>query len=101
MLDVRQFVFVVALFCLFGFQYCHVAGGGGDGLSLPAELEDLFNPPYASGVRVHSNSWGYVRMSQSRKFKGNPASDSSLVASCASSGQECNLYDAQAQQIDR
>ena len=77
--------------------------GGGDGLSLPSELEDLFNPPYAAGVRVHSNSWGYMRISQSRKFKGNPASHSSVNASCASptTGQECNLYEAQAQQIDR
>ena len=34
--------------------------GGGNGLSLPAELKNLFDPPYMAGVRVHSNSWGYV-----------------------------------------
>jgi hypothetical protein len=28
------------------------------GLSVPADLNNLFSPPYGDGARVHSNSWG-------------------------------------------
>ena len=28
------------------------------GLSVPADLTDLFSPPYQDGARVHTNSWG-------------------------------------------
>jgi serine protease AprX len=51
----------------------------GSELSLPTALENLFADPYASGVRVHCNSWGCV---------GNRSSDA------------CNTYNSQARDID-
>ena len=75
--------------------------GGGKGLSLPAELKNLFDPPYTAGVRVHSNSWGCVH--NPANLKEIPGFHMSVVASCVSptTGQECNLYTYQARQIDR
>ncbi|MCD4749527.1 MAG: S8 family serine peptidase [Thermoanaerobaculales bacterium] len=40
----------------FVFQSVLDSGGGLGGL--PADLNDLFGPPYVDGARVHSNSWG-------------------------------------------
>lgn len=39
----------------FVFQSIMNSSGG---LSLPADLNNLFQPPYTDGARVHSNSWG-------------------------------------------
>jgi hypothetical protein len=39
----------------FVFQSIMTATGG---LSVPADLNNLFLPPYNDGARVHSNSWG-------------------------------------------
>ena len=43
-----------------GSPNCSRSRAGGDGLSLPTDMNELFAPAYSAGVRVHSNSWGYV-----------------------------------------
>jgi hypothetical protein len=68
-------------------------------MNAPADLDDLFNPTYDAGVRIHSNSWGCDSCSPSH-----PHFALDLIFSCAptdSAGQSCNVYESQAQTIDR
>jgi hypothetical protein len=46
------------LFPLNNFALGRLYAAGGDYLSPPTDLDDLFYPPYHAGVRIHSNSWG-------------------------------------------
>ena len=78
----------------------HVGFAGGDGLSLPTDINDLLNPPYDAGARVHSNSWGCV---PARSFMTQLLFHRSLFCSCVAdgTGQSCNLYDSQARAFDQ
>jgi hypothetical protein len=40
------------------FVFQSVMDSGGNLGGIPADLGDLFSPPYGDGARVHSNSWG-------------------------------------------
>ncbi len=40
------------------FVFQSIMDGGGNLGGLPADLNNLFQPPYNDGARVHSNSWG-------------------------------------------
>lgn len=44
-----------------GFVFQSIMNAGG-GLTVPGDLNDLFQDPYDDGARVHSNSWGSLAL---------------------------------------